>query len=141
MPAHRYSENSIEALQMDHLRSAPSQQHLVNSSRSPSLNHQDDQEADDQSLEQQQQNRPHKLDYYSIPVFLLEVIVLLGLTYSAYYIHFQYKHEPNVSGFYCDDTTLRQHFVQTNFVRSFIKEDNEIVVIGLLLAVPITLVS
>lgn len=119
---------------MEQLRSSPSQQHL-NPSRSSSVSQRDE-------LDQDQTNeRPHKLDLYSIPVFLLEVVVLVGLAYLAHFVHFQAKFEPLISGFYCDDISLRQHFIETKFIQQFTRPDNEIVVLALLLAVPIVTVG
>ena len=81
-----------------------------------------------------------KLDLYSIPVFILEVIILIGLAYSAHFIHFQYKHEPYLSGFYCDDISLRNEYTESKLTQQFTQPDNEIVVLALLLAVPIIVV-
>lgn len=82
-----------------------------------------------------------KLDLYSIPVFLIETLILLVLTYSAYYLHFQYKPDPYLSGFYCDDISLRHEYSETKLTEQFNKPDNELVVLSLLLAVPIIVVS
>lgn len=137
MPRHLPSE----AYQMDHLRSSPSQQRL-DPSRSSSLSQPEDEDdgagpiASPAGL-----GRPHKLDLYSIPVFLLEVLVLCCLAAAAYYIHFQYHHEPLLSGFYCDEVALRHTFTEDKFIQQFSREDTEQVVLALLLAVPIVLVS
>lgn len=133
MPRHM----PIEAFQMDHLRTSPSQQHL-NPSRSSSIPSQRE-EIDQEPATNEA--RPHRLDLYSIPVFLLELLVLGGLAYSAYFIHFQYKHEPLISGFYCDDISLRQHFVESKIIQQFSRQDNELVIVVLFLAVPVVLVS
>lgn len=126
---------STETFQMD-LRSSPSQQNL-DPSRSSSLRSNQELE-----MEPQRHNeKPHKLDLYSIPVFLLEVIILLGLAYLAHFLHFQYKHEPLISGFYCDDTAYRQHFIESNFSKAFSDEKNELPSVALALVVPIVLVS
>lgn len=82
-----------------------------------------------------------KLDLYSLPVFLLEFIVLTGLTYSAHYLHFQYKPDPYLSGFYCDDINLRHEYTESKLTEQFNKPDNELVVLSLLMAVPIIVVS
>lgn len=88
-----------------------------------------------------QNDKSHKLDLYSIPVFLLEVLVLIGLAFLAHYIHFQYHYKPLISGFYCDDMSYRHQFVETKLTRIFSEEDNELTAIALILAVPIVLVS
>lgn len=125
---------------MDQLRSSPSQQHL-NPSRSSSLpSQQDEMEQAEVSALTAQERRPHKLDLYSIPVFLLELGVLVCLGLFAHFVHFQYKHEPNLSGFYCDDYTLRHNYVESKLLRQFTEADNELVVLALLLAVPIVLI-
>lgn len=85
--------------------------------------------------------KQYKIDLYSIPVFLLEVIILLLLAYSAYYIHFQYKHEPLINGFYCDDISYRQQFAESTLTKKFILKSDELTVTALLLAVPIVVVS
>lgn len=82
-----------------------------------------------------------KLDLYSIPVFILELGILIGLGFSAHYIHFQYKHEPYLSGFYCDDISLRNEYTESKLTEQFTRPDNELVVLALLLAVPIIVVS
>lgn len=87
------------------------------------------------------QQRPHKLDLYSIPVFLLECIILTALGYAAYFLHFQYKLEPLLSGFYCDDISLRQKFSENRLTQQFIESDRELTVLALLLAVPLAVVS
>lgn len=141
MPRHL----SGEAFQMD-IRSSPSQQHLE-PSRSSSLQSAPDELDVDGATERganlggSRRNRPHKLDLYSVPVFLLEVIVLAGLVYGAYYLHFQYDHKPLISGFYCDDISYRQQFLDRNLAQGFTRQDNELVVLSLLLAVPIVTVS
>lgn len=53
------------------------------------------------------QNIKYKLDYYSIPVFLLESIILGGLGYAAYYIHCVWDNKSNPGGFYCDDNNYK----------------------------------
>lgn len=128
---------STETFQMD-LRSSPSQQNL-DPSRSSSLRSQ----VRVEDMDQQSNNikKPHKLDLYSIPVFLLEVIVLLGLAYLAAFIHFQYHHASYISGFYCDDTSFRQQFTNSNYTKYFSDKDLELATVVLLLAVPIVLVG
>lgn len=87
---------------------------------------------------------PHsssKLDLYSIPVFLLEVVILIGLAFAAHYIHFQHKHEPYLTGFYCDDISLRHEYHDSKLTEQFTRPDNELVILGLLLVVPIVMVS
>lgn len=54
---------------------------------------------------QQQQygaNKQYKIDLYSVPVFVLEILILAGLAYAAFLIHFHYSvlHQPFISGFY-----------------------------------------
>jgi len=85
--------------------------------------------------------RAHKLDLYSIPVFLLESLLLAGLAYLAYFVHFQYKLKPMISGFYCDDSSLRQEFSETKLTKQFDHRDNEMTLIILLIVVPIVIVS
>jgi hypothetical protein len=82
-----------------------------------------------------------KLDLYSVPVFVLELIILVGLAFAAHHIHFQYKHEPYLTGFYCDDISIRHDFRESKLVEQFARPDNELVVLSLLLAVPIVVVS
>lgn len=144
-----------ESFQMD-LRSSPSQQHL-NPSRSSSLDGSHDGGANDldgatggaghhhhrsgsQGNQNQLEPRNHKLDLYSIPVFLLELLVLCGLAYGAYYSHFQYKHSPMINGFYCDDTSYRQEYQETAWTKQFNGKEEELYVLLTLLAVPILLI-
>lgn len=87
------------------------------------------------------ETRSHRLDLYSVPVFILEALVLIALANGAYYLHYEYYIEPFVSGFYCDDISLRQKFAKSEFTTQFIQEENELIVLALLIAVPITLVS
>lgn len=90
---------------------------------------------------QANESRPHSLDLYSVPVFILELLVLVGLGFAAYYLHYEYYIEPYLSGFYCDDITIRQQFAKSEFTRQFIQRENELVVLTLLIAVPVTIVS
>lgn len=82
-----------------------------------------------------------KLDLYSVPVFVLELIILVGLAFAAHHIHFQYKHEPYLTGFYCDDISIRHEYRESKLAEQFSRPDNELVVLSLLLAVPIVVVS
>lgn len=148
MPRHM----STEAYQMD-LRTSTSQQQL-NPSRSSSLESGQD-ELDGTGIEPMStatglaggpygfdsKSRPHKVDLYSIPVFCLELIVLAGLAFAAYFIHFQYQHEPLISGFYCDDVAFRQQPIDSLVASQFSKLDNELTVVVLLIAIPIVIVS
>lgn len=139
---------------MDHLRSSPSQQHLDPTSRSSSSSQQDHEDLEQEMVgigsavglvggggERLAGQRPHKLDLYSIPVFLLESLILSALGYAAYFLHFQYKLAPLLSGFYCDDISLRQSFSESKFTQQFIQPDNELTVLVLLIVVPIVVVS
>lgn len=82
-----------------------------------------------------------KLDLYSVPVFVLELLLLIGLAFAAHHIHFQYKHEPYLTGFYCDDISIRHEFHESKLTEQFEHSDNELVVLSLLLIVPIVVVS
>ena len=82
-----------------------------------------------------------KLDLYSVPVFVLELVILVGLAFAAHHIHFQYKREPYLTGFYCDDISIRHEFRESTMVEQFSRPDNELVVLSLLLIVPIVVVS
>lgn len=86
-------------------------------------------------------HQPDKLDLYSVPVFVLELIILIGLAFSAHYIHFQHKHEPYLTGFYCDDISLRHEYRESKLTEQFTRPDNELVVLSLLLVVPLVVVS
>lgn len=90
---------------------------------------------------QADESRPHRLDLYSVPVFILEVLVLAALAFVAYYLHYEYYIEPFVFGFYCDDSSLGHKFAKSEFTEQFIKHDHELTVLCLLIAVPITMVS
>lgn len=129
---------STETFQMD-LRSSPSQQNL-DQSRSSSLqsNNRCD-EMDQQSNEIN--NRSHKLDLYSIPVFLLEVIILICLAYLAQFIHFQYQHDSMPAGFYCDDISYRQNRIEDKFIQIFSHKRDELTFVAGILVVPVVLVS
>lgn len=131
---------STETFQMD-LRSSP--QNLEPSRSSSIASHTDEMEQNRQQHNGRPSNndKSHKLDLYSIPVFLLEVLVLIGLAYFAQYVHFQYHHRPLLSGFYCDDISYRQQFVETKLTRMFSQQQNELTLVALLLVVPIVLVS
>lgn len=146
---------NTEAFQMD-LRTSTSQQQL-NPSRSSSLESGQD-ELDGAGIEPMGANlsapglsggpyspdsksRSHKVDLYSIPVFCLEIIILAGLAFAAYFIHFQYQHEPLISGFYCDDVAFRQQPIDSLVATQFSKFDSELTVVVLLLAIPIVIVS
>lgn len=83
----------------------------------------------------------YKLDLYSIPVFILEVIILLSLGFTAFFIHCKFKHEPLVTGVYCDDTAYRQSFNQSKFTDLFIVKEEEFMFIICLLIIPIIMVS
>lgn len=111
-------------------------------SRSSSLrsNNQDEQGRGETRATNGRQQTKH-LDYYSIPVFLLECIVLCALAYLAYYLHFEHEHEPQISGFYCDEAAYRQQLIETKFTKQFSVRDNELVVVVALLAIPIVIVS
>lgn len=85
--------------------------------------------------------RAHKVDLYSIPVFCLELIILAGLGFAAYYIHFEYPHEPLLSGFYCDDLSYQKQPLDTLITKQFSKIDNELTVSALVATVPIVIVS
>lgn len=85
--------------------------------------------------------RPHRLDLYSIPVFILEVFVLALLALSAYFIHNLYYLEPLVTGFYCDDKSYRNVFKESDLTKHLVHEQDELTVLGLLIAIPITFVS
>ena len=142
---------------MDHLRTSPSQQHLDPTSRSSTSSQQDpdDLEADMSGPAGMRAEtsgaelgpavgggrRAHKLDLYSIPVFLLECLAIAGLAYAAYFIHFQYKLKPLLSGFYCDDISLRQSFSENAYTKLFRRPDNELMMLGGLLVVPLMVVS
>lgn len=121
------------------LRSSP--QNLENPSRSSSIASQPDEMEARNNAGPLGNDRSHKLDLYSIPVFLLEALVLIGLAYLGQYVHFQYNHKPLISGFYCDDISYRQQFVETKLTRLFSQPQNELTVVVLLLAIPIVLVS
>lgn len=82
-----------------------------------------------------------KLDLYSIPVFLIELLILLGLAYAAHFIHFQHKPEPYLTGFYCDDIDFRHQYSESKLTEQFNKPDNELVLLAILLAAPILVVS
>lgn len=82
-----------------------------------------------------------KLDLYSVPVFVLELVILVGLAFTAHHIHFQYKHEPYLTGFYCDDISIRHEYRESKLAEQFSRPDNELVVLSLLLVVPIVVVS
>lgn len=82
-----------------------------------------------------------KLDLYSVPVFVLELLLLIGLAFAAHHIHFQYKHEPYLTGFYCDDISIRHEFHESKLTEQFEHNDNELVVLSLLLVMPIVVVS
>lgn len=85
--------------------------------------------------------RTHKVDLYSIPVFCLELIILVGLAFVAYSIHFEYQHEPLLSGFYCDDLSYRKQPLDTLITKQFTKTDNELTLTALAVVVPIVIVS
>lgn len=87
-----------------------------------------------------QLRQPHKLDLYSLPVFCLELLILIGLAFSAYYIHFVHYIEPMVSGFYCDDINYRQRYQQSELTKQFQQPQNELTVLALLLATPISFI-
>mgnify|MGYP003729643463 CR=1 FL=1 len=91
-------------------------------------------------MDRRQGERSHKLDLYSIPVFFLELLVLTGLGYSAYYLHFQHNHDPFVSGFYCDDISYRQQYLESKLTQHFSKRHNEITIVILLLTVPLVFI-
>lgn len=129
---------STETFQMD-LRSSP--QNLEPSRSSSIASHPDEMEPNRQHGGPSNTDKSHKLDLYSIPVFLLEVLVLIGLAYFGHYVHFQYHHKPLLSGFYCDDISYRQQFVETKLTRVFSQPQNELTMVSLLLVVPIVLVS
>lgn len=135
---------STETFQMD-IRSSPSQQHLDPlNSRSSSLRSQgeDDNEIGQDTDAPMMNQKKHKLDLYSIPVFLLEVLILCALSYAAQFIHFQYHNDSFVDGFYCDDTTLRQHYKDDgSFVQLFNQKQNEATFVVIVAMVPIILVS
>lgn len=123
------------------LRSSPSQQHL-NPSRSSSLDSRDER-ANELDPPTTIESRSHKLDLYSIPVFLLEVIVLAGLAYAAYYIHFEYQHEPLISGFYCDDTSYRHNYDRSDAKLApqiTGKQDIELTFLSMTLVLPVVVV-
>lgn len=86
--------------------------------------------------------RPHALDLYSIPVFLLELVLLGALGVFAYMLHFEWRPAPFLSGIYCDDQELNHEFRASPFAsEQFLSRDKETMVLALLLAVPITVVS
>lgn len=93
------------------------------------------------SNRQLDESRPHRLDLYSVPVFIVESFVLAALAFIAYYLHYEYYIEPFVFGFYCDDNSLGQKFSKSEFTEQFIKQDHELTVLCLLIAVPVTMVS
>lgn len=86
-------------------------------------------------------SRPHRLDLYSVPVFILEVLVLSVLVLFAYFIHYLYYLEPLVTGFYCDDTALRNNFHETDLTKHLIQVQDQVIILALLIAIPITFVS
>lgn len=84
--------------------------------------------------------KSYRIDLYSIPVFLIELAVLAGLAYAAFILHFQFKPEPFVSGFYCDDTTYRQHYDSTRWTKKFDRQLDLLTIVSLLAVAPILMV-
>lgn len=135
---------STETFHLD-LRT-PNSQQLPEASRSSSIDSQQEEAADQADGGQTMSarhvgQRSHRLDLYSVPVFLLELALLAGLAYSAYFVHFQLRYEPLVSGFYCDDVAYRQQYVESPFTKFLSNRNNEPVALALALAVPVVLVS
>lgn len=85
--------------------------------------------------------KSYKIDLYSIPVFLVELAVLSGLAYAAFVLHFQFKPEPFVTGFYCDDTAYRQYYDPTRWTKKFDRQLDMLTIISMLAVAPILMVS
>lgn len=129
---------STETFQMD-LRSSPSQQNLDQSRSSSLQSNNRCHEMDQQSNEIN--DKQHKLDLYSIPVFLLEVIILIGLAYLAQFVHFQLQHDSMPAGFYCDDISYRKNRIEDKFTQIFSHRRDELTFVAGILVVPVVLVS
>lgn len=98
-------------------------------------------ESDDPGERQNSRLGSYKLDLYSIPVFLLEVIILIGLGYSAYYLHLERQHEPLVSGFYCDDVAYRHRLIESNVIKRLTRKESELTLLIVVFTIPIVIVS
>lgn len=59
-----------------------------------------------------------KTDYYSVPVFIFELLALSATAFFIYWFHYEHQEDAWLSGFYCDDFSLKQAF---NFDSVFLK--------------------
>lgn len=115
----------------------------LHSSSQPNLDPASSTPSPTRQMETSRGDRKYKLDYYSIPVFLLEVLALAGLGYGAYYFHYEVNLKPRITGFYCDDNDYKYQPPQDKFklMKDFENGPTELQFILLSMLSPLAIVS